>query len=787
MDAELAGGGDGDGDDGQRPRWPDAGPFFAQVCRELKPGELVHGENFSLFEAMSALEIMDAKMDAGMKSGGFRSADEAIASGAAPVDLTTEQLIDVIDQILACEAMWHAGSSMAQTIYTCLYLLRLDRTESNVLLHAYCRMVRATCSLIRNTVSQADIHEEEDFSTMSYGLPLVEGESDGKCVPLLNAVEETLMRQLNAAEKHGSPEDYEKVPGKWLPGDQQCHHLLMRLRFRKALHEVFTSINQPQCEGLPAARKHIMAATEELKKLKLLKCNEDQEPQALTHAVDGSLQAQRDTSSPSHSVPQSEDQLGCPPNTSSPHTIAGASPRSQLHMEPALPAASSSLPTSTPGEAARGTSVDDAEPCTCSGRPALGFEERVNRRLLAPTPPRPIRLYSWRKTLEAFEHLLSDLDRLCTLPHIITLEELQQFINDFQLSNPGPIARAQVELVVLREGKVLGLQPAANYVYHALGLSQETFSSDALISGFVAKATRPCMSLLKILCANSARRRRKLVRTLLEWDQLIVEAETAQDSKKFKEHMLASYAQQDWWTENRIVSFTVEQTCRIIAQYLLLGFSSNLYSPPEYLMIYWYLDHVLSTLVHNQGTREVHTFHKKAIGQAKKAKKKKTVTQKPSQPADYQPSIDMYHTYVYSELCKAYIGLLTGLELDHKVSYPMAPFNTEEERYIQRFGPLDAVRVPEPAAYSTFKRHTARTHTSVPQQYHLALEHFHTVGQYLHQLHGRLQASTDMPAVVTRNMLALKIAHRTGPGPTLKATFDFSHHVCFPVAVLKRS
>lgn len=36
------------------------------LISELELGELLHGYFFGLFEAMSAIEIMDPKMDAGM-------------------------------------------------------------------------------------------------------------------------------------------------------------------------------------------------------------------------------------------------------------------------------------------------------------------------------------------------------------------------------------------------------------------------------------------------------------------------------------------------------------------------------------------------------------------------------------------------------------------------------------------------------------------------------------------------------------------------------------------------
>ncbi|MGH0183787.1 UNVERIFIED_CONTAM: hypothetical protein FKN15_026089 [Acipenser sinensis] len=46
--------------------WVDITQDFKGACRELKLGELLHDKLFGLFEAMSAIEMMDPKMDAGM-------------------------------------------------------------------------------------------------------------------------------------------------------------------------------------------------------------------------------------------------------------------------------------------------------------------------------------------------------------------------------------------------------------------------------------------------------------------------------------------------------------------------------------------------------------------------------------------------------------------------------------------------------------------------------------------------------------------------------------------------
>ena len=49
--------------------WKDITNEFFTSVEELKLGELLHYELFGLFEAMSAIEMMDKKMDIGMVDG----------------------------------------------------------------------------------------------------------------------------------------------------------------------------------------------------------------------------------------------------------------------------------------------------------------------------------------------------------------------------------------------------------------------------------------------------------------------------------------------------------------------------------------------------------------------------------------------------------------------------------------------------------------------------------------------------------------------------------------------
>lgn len=56
----------------------------------------------------------------------------------------------------------------------------------------------------RNTLlSHLFVWQEDDLFTMAYGLPL-DGDGDEKCLSLLNAVEETISRQLRACKAPSS-------------------------------------------------------------------------------------------------------------------------------------------------------------------------------------------------------------------------------------------------------------------------------------------------------------------------------------------------------------------------------------------------------------------------------------------------------------------------------------------------------------------------------------------------------------------------------------------------------
>lgn len=142
-----------------------------KACAALHTGQLVHAPSFTLADAMSAVELMEPKMDADMAAANAAHAQPE-SYYLAPSQLDSEQLVDVADGLIKCEATWHEGFPLAQTVLTCLYLhdpsLACGTEPASPLLEALVRFTAATVHAVHSVIIRADIYEEEDFVSNLY-------------------------------------------------------------------------------------------------------------------------------------------------------------------------------------------------------------------------------------------------------------------------------------------------------------------------------------------------------------------------------------------------------------------------------------------------------------------------------------------------------------------------------------------------------------------------------------------------------------------------------------------
>ena len=88
--------------------WVPIDDLLNTATREMSSGQLIHDDAFSLFNSMSAIQIMDPKMDVGMAppedEPPIKTTRQLIEEGRAPLNLSDADAVYVFDSLLACEA-----------------------------------------------------------------------------------------------------------------------------------------------------------------------------------------------------------------------------------------------------------------------------------------------------------------------------------------------------------------------------------------------------------------------------------------------------------------------------------------------------------------------------------------------------------------------------------------------------------------------------------------------------------------------------------------------------------
>ncbi|KAI5117409.1 hypothetical protein M0805_004631 [Coniferiporia weirii] len=192
------------------PHFRDVTRLFDEASKDMALEELLMVDGFSLFEAMSAVEIGDPRMD----SGAALPADEQRPTFDPLTPLLPEEVCWILDRTLACEMHWHAGNSLAQTVFTCLYMHHLSTispdyitsdcvskfTLSGLPLELVSVVVRAgvmamvkCCDLAYRELIKGNVHDCEDWQGDKSEIPLYEMVLPQRIIAILEEAEVWLM------------------------------------------------------------------------------------------------------------------------------------------------------------------------------------------------------------------------------------------------------------------------------------------------------------------------------------------------------------------------------------------------------------------------------------------------------------------------------------------------------------------------------------------------------------------------------------------------------------------
>lgn len=185
---------------------------------------------------MTAIELMDPKMDVGMmcnRKKKILNFEQSIEAGKVKVaDFTIEERLGIIDETYACMATWLEGHSLAQTVFTNLYLHNPGLINDRPM-KTFCFAVLKIVDFIKQLVSNnASVIDEEVFQSM-YGfqenvLP------SSKVSAMLKDLDEELSKKCRSSNK-----------------SNELHSALYsRIKFTRAFYQYLLLINKQSTDNV---------------------------------------------------------------------------------------------------------------------------------------------------------------------------------------------------------------------------------------------------------------------------------------------------------------------------------------------------------------------------------------------------------------------------------------------------------------------------------------------------------------------------------------------------------
>ncbi|OZJ06345.1 hypothetical protein BZG36_00713 [Bifiguratus adelaidae] len=236
------------------PEYTDMTQLLMDATSDFASGQLLHLDSFTLFDAMSALEMMDPKMDTGM----VLDSDKNKVPYNVHQPLDASQVLYIMDELFCCESTWLTGQSLSQTIYTCNYFHHVKELDAkkidssdprkppelvSVVLKGYIVATIKCCHVIWKEMNRGNVYEEEDFTTNLFGLDLLEHYTNAEAVNDIDMAIAFVEKRL--LDEIGDEAELWKA-------------ISQRLALRKHLTLALIHLSRPNCERYFEAHKELL-------------------------------------------------------------------------------------------------------------------------------------------------------------------------------------------------------------------------------------------------------------------------------------------------------------------------------------------------------------------------------------------------------------------------------------------------------------------------------------------------------------------------------------------------
>ncbi|KAI1301211.1 N-alpha-acetyltransferase 35, NatC auxiliary subunit [Halotydeus destructor] len=721
--------------------WVDITDQFHLASNELDLGELFHDEMFGLFEAMSAIEMMDPKMDAGMmcnrsskKPHNFK---EALEAGSLKIsNLRLDEKIGIMDDTLSCLITWLEGHSLAQTVFTNVYLQSpLEITDS--CLRSFCIVVLKLVDIIREVIIKAGVFEEEDFQPLLYGYRLQYEIPDSKATSMLREVDDELQKRIkslqntapSAIDKAGQESCQNGTKSSYQDEITLCSALSVRVRLFRLLFSALTGIKKEISVSRGNRKGEIENRQIEDIKRQLTQCDE------------------------LFSTWQQSVLLG-------------------LHPDP------------------YNDTIESKE-----SRPdyptIMGFEPLVNQRLLPPTFPRYTKMKSRSESINYAKALVQQIHKVFDIYQSTWYHEALQFFDNFSKTDSCVLSRSILQVIYMRQNHILGetlitdslrdavqqfIKPPCLHPKSPLLISNP--QAKEYVDLFFNDCIRPMVGLMQISGHNRARQRERLAQILEELASLQNGAEKLDTFlNRFSQKLETPMSHMGFFS-----TWIIYHILRVMVYYVISGFELELYSTHEYPYVFWYLYEFLYGWLCSTLTRAI-TLQEAVQGSLQgRASSKKNKLKKRTKPNPLTREVQICRAL--QELCGGYYRTVYAFKMQGKLKEPSCGINSEKVRYEHRFAPFGNVIAPPIVSYDQYVEMTeqVRTRHDSNDLCIMAYNNFNQAKLLLEEISEPNDEILSYVKVAKTNLVVVKLLLSGQSSNNLKAypEFDFSISKNFP-------
>ncbi|KAJ3214186.1 N-alpha-acetyltransferase 35 NatC auxiliary subunit [Dinochytrium kinnereticum] len=244
-----------------RTAYKDVTKMLIEATEHLDVGEVIKHPHFTLWDSMSAMEIMDPKMDAGFDQPGRVFKTMPTRAELISLQLSGERMNGLMDKLLEMEMTCIRGNPLTQTLFTCP-LLQMPHDIKSKMIRQVVIATLKTVELWRDIVIISRIFEDEEFTFDPVIFGLCQEVADSECINGLLEVEENLLmiwRKLKGKGEQDPPEPLELPEGR---ETAVLEALLARIRLKRAFLQTMSFIMK---RNMPSAKKSIVQAITQLK------------------------------------------------------------------------------------------------------------------------------------------------------------------------------------------------------------------------------------------------------------------------------------------------------------------------------------------------------------------------------------------------------------------------------------------------------------------------------------------------------------------------------------------